>query len=202
MKIENVMTISSILLLLALGVRAKLETEMIIQNNKILKLEEQIKSKVKYIQSLQKQLGPLKYSQPLDQIIISSITGIRVNPMGGGTERLHKGVDLIGKKGDPVKALLSGKVVEHWLVPGRYNGEYFSGHEIYGGYIVIDHGNELFSSYGHLSKTFVREDQWVEAEEQIGELGTTGSSTGPHLHLEIIINPFRYLKERKIAVSD
>ena len=196
-QIETVFMWMAILLLILLGIMGRCQLRINIQSDEIGKLENKIINKIEEIQLLKEQLKIPKYSQPLNQIVISSITGIRDNPMGGGTERLHKGVDLIGKKGDPVKALLSGKVVEHWLVPGWYNGEYFSGHEIYGGYIVIDHGNELFSSYGHLSRTFVREDQWVEAEEQIGELGTTGLSTGPHLHLEIIINPFRYLNERK-----
>jgi murein DD-endopeptidase MepM/ murein hydrolase activator NlpD len=183
--------------LFGLGVRADIETGIRFQENRVLKLEGLVKGKTYQIKELHRQLQPPEYSQPVDQIVISSITGIRVNPMGGGTESLHKGIDLSGKKGTPIKALLSGRVVGHWLPPGWYGDRYFHGHSAYGGYIVLDHGNQLFSTYGHLSKTFVHEDDWIEIGQKIGEMGSTGISTGTHLHFEIVANPFRYLEERK-----
>lgn len=196
-KIEVFIIIFSILLLSGLGIRAKVETEIVYQDNKIFELENQIGLKNLKILGLEKQLKSLPYSQPLNKIVVSSITGIRVNPLGGNVEILHKGIDLVGKKGTPVKSLLAGKVVEHWLSPGWHGEKYYDGHSIFGGYIVIDHGEELFSLYGHLSKTFIHEDDWVEQGQIIGEMGNTGRSTGCHLHLEIVINPFRYLRERR-----
>ncbi len=193
LKIEIAAIIFSVMLLLGLAVRADIETDLRFQERTIVELEKQVEGRVRQVIYLQKQLQPSEYSQPLNRIAVSSITGIRVNPMGGGTESLHKGNDLIGKKGDPVNVVLSGKVVGHWLPPGWYGGYYYEGHSTFGGYIEVDHGNQLFSIYGHLSKTFVHEGDWVEAGQRIGEMGNTGISTGTHLHFEIIVNPFRYL---------
>jgi len=197
MKIDNIMILFSVLLLIGLGIRADIETDLRARDNRIFILQQQVNIKVEQIQSLQDQLKPLPYSQPLNYIRVSSKTGIRTNPMGGGKERLHQGIDLIGKIGNPIYSVLAGRVVENWLSPGWHNGIRFNGHPVMGGYIVIDHGDQVFSLYGHLSRTIVREDQWVEAGEKIGELGNTGISTGAHLHFQIVTNPFKYLKERR-----
>ena len=61
--------------------------------------------------------------------------------------------------------------------------------------IVIDHG-EFFTVYGHLSATYVHEEDEVEAGQVIVLVGDTGLSTGPHLHFELVINPLKYLKEK------
>ena len=68
----------------------------------------------------------------------------------------------------------------------------------YGRYVVIQHSNGLKTLYGHLNKSFVRSGQWVEQGQLIGEMGTTGYSTGNHLHFTIyehgrLVNPFNYL---------
>ena len=139
---------------------------------------------------------PPPYRQPLDQLWVSSGTGYRMDPMGGGTEGLHKGVDLAGKIGTPVRAALAGVVVDHWLVPGWHYGKEYHGDSIFGGLVVIDHGDGLFSLYGHLSATFVHEDDYIEAGQVIGEVGNTGISTGPHLHFELVVDPLRYLEGR------
>ncbi|GAH72660.1 unnamed protein product, partial [marine sediment metagenome] len=77
------------------------------------------------------------YHPPLEQIRISSGTGYRADPMGGvdAKERLHRGIDLPGRVGDPVYAMLAGRVAEHWVPP---DGKYWKGHPIMGGYIVLD----------------------------------------------------------------
>jgi murein DD-endopeptidase MepM/ murein hydrolase activator NlpD len=139
---------------------------------------------------------PKPHSPPLEQAWISSGTGYRMDPMGGGTEGLHKGLDLAGPVGTPVNAVLAGVVAEHWLVPGWHYGKYYHGDPILGGKIVLDHGGGLFSIYGHLSKTEVHEGQYIKMGQKIGELGNTGISTGPHLHLEIVVDPLRYLDEQ------
>ena len=117
-------------------------------------------------------------------------------PACGSCHSLEPGVDLVGPIGAPVRAVLAGTVAEHWLVPGWHWGKRYHGHPVYGAMIVLDHGEGLFSIYGHLSATFVHEGDWIEAGQVIGELGNTGISTGPHLHLEIVVDPLRYLEER------
>lgn len=140
-----------------------------------------------------------RYVSPLPLLWISSKTGYRTNPMGGGEERLHKGVDIVAPRGTPVRAIMDGIVVEHWLAPGTYWGTEYYGHPIFGGMVVIDHGGELFSVYGHLDRTNVEKVNAtlatpVKKGEVIGWLGDTGKATGPHLHFELVINPFRLLE--------
>jgi murein DD-endopeptidase MepM/ murein hydrolase activator NlpD len=135
---------------------------------------------------------PRPHSPPLDGAVVSSSCGYRMDPMGGSTEGLHKGVDLVAPIGTPVRAVLDGVVVEHWPAPDGY----WKGHSVFGGMIVLDHGDGLFSIYGHLSVTYVHEGWTFEAGTIIGEVGDTGISTGPHLHLEIVVDPLRYLEER------
>jgi len=139
---------------------------------------------------------PRPHSPPLATAAVSSGTGYRMDPMGGGTEGLHKGVDLVGPVGAPVRAVLAGTVAEHWLAPGWHWGKQYHGHPIFGAMIVLDHGEGLYSIYGHLAATFVHEGERIEAGQVIGELGNTGISTGPHLHWELVIDPLRYLEER------
>lgn len=206
LRFEPVIIFFVIMLLFGLAVRADIETDIRFRESVIVGLERRIGGKVHQIVGLQKlvqkQMQSPEYAQPVDEIIISSLTGIRVNPLGsnplgGNVEDLHEGVDLVGEKGTPVRALLSGRVVLHWLPPGWYGKKYYGGHSVFGGYIVIDHGDELFSKYGHLSKTFVHEGGWIEQGQIIGEMGSTGKSTGSHLHLEIVVNPLKYLSERR-----
>jgi len=124
-----------------------------------------------------------------------------MDPMGGGTEGLHKGVDLVGPVGAPIVAALAGTVVEHWLTPGEHWGKMYYGHPVFGCLIVIDHGDGLFTLYGHLYESYVHEGWYVEAGQVIGELGNTGISTGPHLHFEVVVNGLRYLAERRAHVD-
>ncbi len=87
--------------------------------------------------------------------------------------RMHKGVDLKVNIGDTVRAAFSGKVrITQYERKG------------YGYYVVIRHGNDLETVYGHLSKFLVEPDQYVKAGEPIALGGNTGRSTGPHLHFE------------------
>ena len=132
-----------------------------------------------------------EFGKPLDSYVISSEFGYRQNPMGGleGHMRLHKGVDLVGPYNSPIKAVKSGVVVEHWPAP---NG-YFKGHPVYGGLVVIEHDDGVFTLYAHFKDTFVNEGQKVEKGEIIGIQGDTGLATGDHLHFEIITNPLSYI---------
>jgi len=168
------------------AIEAALQDIIIMRDAEIVRLQEE----------LVQEMTPRSYSLPLEQLWVSSGTGYRVDPMGGATEALHKGVDLVGRVGEPIRAVLAGIVTEHWLVPGWHYGKEYFGHPVFGATIVIDHGDGLYSIYGHLSATFIHEGDWIEMGQVIGELGNTGISTGPHLHLEIVVNPLRYLEER------
>jgi murein DD-endopeptidase MepM/ murein hydrolase activator NlpD len=112
--------------------------------------------------------------------------GGRRNPFGGNSYEFHSGQDIDAAMGDPVVAGASGKVT----FAGWQNG--------YGQLVVIDHGGGLTTRYGHLSHIDVAQDQTVTRSQFIGRVGSTGRSTGPHLHYEIRINdepvnPLQYL---------
>ncbi len=103
----------------------------------------------------------------------SSDYGYRRNPFGGISGEFHPGVDLKGPTGDPVYATGDGTINRcDW-----YNG--------YGNAVVIDHKSGYQSLFGHLSKVNVVEGQQVQAGDLIGYIGSTGRSTGSHLHYEI-----------------
>lgn len=111
--------------------------------------------------------------------------GYRYNPFGGGGTESHFGIDFRGKIGDPVKSTADG-VVSFAGVRGGY-----------GNCIIIEHANSFETLFGHLSRILVREGQRIQAGEKIGLLGSTGRSTGPHLHYEVIqngvkINPAKF----------
>ena len=192
MKWEYWLVIIVLLVQIALGGGIRLNTIIGQREDQLAEKEREISDLEEQVADLQQQLSPQPYYQPVDQVRISSGTGYRMDPMGGGTEGLHKGVDLVGPIGAPVKAALAGEVVEHWPAPDSY----WHGHPTFGGLVVIDHGDGLFSLYGHLSETTVHEGWHVEAGQVIGALGDTGICTGAHLHFEIVVDPLRYLEER------
>jgi len=99
--------------------------------------------------------------------------GWRLHPLLGAW-RLHAGEDLAAPEGTPVVAALSGRVVSSGLAGG------------YGLAVELEHQRPLRRSlYGHLSELFVRAGDWVRQGEVIGRVGSTGLSTGPHLHFEL-----------------
>lgn len=99
----------------------------------------------------------------------------------------HGGVDIGGQVGDPVVAFAAGTV------------EYTGKNDSYGLYLQVDHGNGVKSFYAHCSKVVVTKGQTVEMGQKLAEIGSTGISTGPHLHLEIKygkmhLNPAYYVE--------
>ncbi len=106
---------------------------------------------------------------------ITSPFGYRNNPFGGGME-FHQGLDIAAPMGTTVTAASSGTIIS----AGWYGG--------YGNYILIDHGGGMATGYGHLSQIFVAAGQQVQKGQAIGAVGSTGMSTGPHLHFEVRIN--------------
>lgn len=90
--------------------------------------------------------------------------------------KFHRGVDFRGTRGDPVYALADGRVV---LAEKMYYE---------GNFTVIDHGNRIFSHYMHQDSILVKDGQFVKGGEKIGTVGSTGVSTGPHLHVSLVVN--------------
>jgi murein DD-endopeptidase MepM/ murein hydrolase activator NlpD len=113
---------------------------------------------------------PLGY--PYDGVR-SSDYGYRRNPFGGLSSEFHAGVDLKGAVGDPIYATGDGTVERC---------DFYGG---YGNAVVLNHRSGFQSLYGHLSAVNVVQGQQVKAGDVIGFLGSTGRSTGPHLHYEI-----------------
>ena len=125
---------------------------------------------------------------------IHSAYGMRYHPIYH-YYRMHTGVDLGGRYGNPIVATRAGEVI---LVRNPYQGRNTGGSG-YGNYIVIDHGDGYASLYAHLKETLVSVGQQVNAGEKIALCGSTGTSTGPHLHFEIIYNgktvdPAKFIK--------
>ena len=114
---------------------------------------------------------------PLAQLITASPFGFRVSPITGGTGDFHRGQDYVAQCGTSVMAAASGTVT-------------FVGWHQYGGgnRVVVDHGNGLETTYNHLSSASVKVGQTVSRGDVIALSGTTGASTGCHLHFEVQIN--------------
>jgi len=117
--------------------------------------------------------GDKHIPMPLDADNVSSDFGVRKDPITG-LPADHKGIDFKGKLGDQVLAVKAGKV--------EYAGELGN----YGKIVIIDHGNGEKTKYAHLDKIDVAKGDMVEAKQLIGKVGSTGRSTGPHLHFELV----------------
>lgn len=128
--------------------------------------------------------GDVPHLMPAGNGAITSPFGFRIHPISGSGE-YHKGMDIDGSTGDPIRAAAGGTVV---------NAEWHGG---YGLLVAIDHGNGFSTRYGHLSGVSVRPGQRVEAGQVIASMGSTGYSTGSHLHYEVryngnAIDPWQY----------
>ena len=106
---------------------------------------------------------------------ITSNYGYRVHPVTGA-KKLHSGMDIGASYGAAVVAAASGTVIM---------SKYYGG---YGNCIIIDHGGGVSTLYGHMSSLVAKTGQTVSAGETIGKVGSTGVSTGNHLHFEVRIN--------------
>ncbi|MBN3754511.1 peptidoglycan DD-metalloendopeptidase family protein [Paraburkholderia sp. Tr-20389] len=112
---------------------------------------------------------------PVDGARFGSPFGNRIDPF---THHLsfHPGVDLVAMTGTPILAAAGGRVIH----AGPQGG--------YGNAVEIDHGNGLITRYGHASKIAVQEGDLVLPRQHIADVGSTGRSTGPHLHFEVLVN--------------
>lgn len=120
--------------------------------------------------------------------IITSPYGMRIHPKSS-EKKIHKGIDIGAQKGDIVIAVKDGRVVESRMTKG------------YGNMIIIEHDKKTKTLYAHLNSRSVKEGEIVKGGEEIGTVGSTGISTGPHLHIEVIIdneaqNPLIWLENK------
>jgi murein DD-endopeptidase MepM/ murein hydrolase activator NlpD len=100
--------------------------------------------------------------------------GWRIDPFTGKSA-LHTGLDFQAATGTPILAAAGGLVVTQEFHPG------------YGNMIEVDHGNQLVSRYAHASRVFVKQGDLIKRGQKIAEVGTSGRSTGPHLHYEVLV---------------
>lgn len=138
------------------------------------------------LEGMSLQAEVLPSGRPVRAGYISSEFGFRRDPFNGRT-KMHKGVDYAGPTGTDIFAVGGGVVS---FVGNRGDG--------YGNVVEIDHGEGLLSRYAHLSEAHVQEGQVVKKADFIARMGSTGRSTGPHLHLEVLkngeqVNPRDYL---------
>jgi len=123
-------------------------------------------------QKIKKMMIPTQ--APVLNANLGSVFGWRIDPITGRSA-LHTGLDFPSAPGTPIYAAAGGVVVTQ-----EYQSEY-------GNMIEIDHGNDLISRYGHTSKVFVKKGDLIKRGQKIAEVGSTGRSTGPHLHFEVLV---------------
>jgi len=142
-------------------------------------------------QAVRKRLLPTM--MPVAAPYNSSSFGNRADPFTGQLA-MHEGIDFLADAGSPVVAAAAGVVV------------FAAFHPQYGYAVDIDHGNDLVTRYAHNAKLFVKEGDVVQRGRKISEVGSTGRSTGPHLHFEVRFrgaaqNPLKFLIASKAVAA-
>ena len=138
------------------------------------------------LEALQKLMVTLPLAAPLDYYYVTSKYGRRKDPFNG-KPAMHRGVDFSAKNRAVVLATAPGKVIY-----AGWKGKY-------GRFVAIDHGNGIVTRYGHLRRIYVKLGQKVDFRAKIGQMGSSGRSTGVHLHYEIHVNkrsvdPLKFMK--------
>jgi len=136
---------------------------------------ERLAASLAKMEALEASLATIPHDLPASLEYISSGFGYRSDPFSGEAA-MHSGLDFRGPVGAPIYAAADGRV----SFAGVKNG--------YGNCIEISHGNGMVTRYAHMSKFVARLGDTVEAGQAIGAIGSTGRSTGPHLHFEVRIN--------------
>lgn len=149
--------------------------------------EEALKGSLNYSSSSSEYLGSGRFCWPAPSYTrISSPYGYRIHPIYN-TKKFHSGVDLAAPGGTNILAAENGKVIS-----AGWNGGY-------GNCLVVDHGGGISTLYAHASRLLVSKGAYVTKGQVIAKVGTTGNSTGNHLHFEVLINgkttdPMAYIK--------
>ena len=123
-------------------------------------------------QKIKKLMVPTQ--QPVIGGLLGSSFGWRIDPLNGQSA-LHTGLDFPASNGTPILAAAGGVVVAQ---------EY---HPAYGNMVEIDHGNDLITRYGHASRVLIKKGDLIKRGQKIAEVGSTGRSTGSHLHFEVLV---------------
>ncbi|HYE43768.1 MAG TPA: M23 family metallopeptidase [Caulobacteraceae bacterium] len=136
----------------------------------------------------------IAFNTPIPGFEINSTYGYRKLP-GEPKSRLHAGVDIAAPTGVPIHASAPGVVVDAGRSP------------TYGNYVEVEHGEGVTTFYAHMSKKAVKEGETVASGETLGYVGSTGRSTGPHLHFEVRkddkkYDPMKVLGQRFASISD
>jgi murein DD-endopeptidase MepM/ murein hydrolase activator NlpD len=131
----------------------------------------------------------LPQNTPVMEGFVGSGYGMRTDPFNGQLA-MHAGVDFAAPIGTPIFAAAGGVVISA------------EQHPVYGNAVTIDHGNDLSTLYAHASKILVKVGDIVKRGQKVAEVGTTGRSTGPHLHFEVHVkgapqNPSKFLAQQK-----
>jgi len=135
-------------------------------------------------QKVRKMMVPTQH--PVDGGHLGSAFGWRIDPFTGRSA-LHTGLDFQAEPGTPIVAASGGVVVAQ------------EAHPAYGNMVEVDHGNGLVTRYAHASRVHVRKGDLVKRGQKIAEVGSTGRSTGPHLHFEVLVqgvpqDPLKFLR--------
>ena len=160
------------------------------ERRKQLALEKEAEEERKRQEALAEAIRKQSYLWPLPSsfVDLSYEYGIRTLSELGYYNKMHYGIDIPAYRGTDIYASKAGKVLI-----AKY-------HTSYGYYVLLDHGNGYNTLYAHASKLYVKEGEYVEQGAVIAAVGTTGSSTGNHLHFELRVNgekvdPMKYLKK-------
>ena len=147
----------------------------------------------KRLEQLQQGIVAIPSSKPTESVSFTSGFGVRSDPFRGGAA-MHAGVDIPGPVGTPIYATADGIVAR---------GEWANG---YGNLVELDHGKGIQTRYGHLSAILVQPGQRVARGQLIARMGSTGRSTGSHLHYEVrldghAVNPMPFLQSANYLVA-
>jgi len=145
-------------------------------------LDQRSSSKIDWLTAVESRLFDLKIQssmvpteEPVKGGRIGSAFGYRIDPITGYSA-LHTGLDFPADIGTPIVAAAGGVVVVEEF------------HPAYGKMVEIDHGNNLVTRYAHASAVVVKKGDIVKRGQLVGKVGTTGRSTGPHLHFEVLVS--------------
>lgn len=182
--LENVNTTTETLTATELmGTLRLLETDLKAQRKRLKKMTDVLHGRI-----LERNANAAPTGSPVRNGYISSMYGMRRDPFTG-KKRMHQGIDFAAKKGTPVMAIGSGVI----SFAGRKGG--------YGNVVEVTHEKGIVSRYAHLSKIAVRVGKRVKKGKKIAEIGSTGRSTGAHLHLEVLNKGKREDPRRYISLS-
>lgn len=138
-------------------------------------------------QKIQRTMVPTE--KPVVGVQVGSPFGFRIDPITGRSA-LHTGLDFPSDPGTPILSAAGGVVVVQ---------EY---HAAYGNMVEVDHGNDLITRYAHASKVLVKKGDIVKRGQKIAEVGSTGRSTGPHLHFEVWVSGVPQDPQRFLAAGE